>query len=375
MATGYYIGLGDRTTCGGTVLEGDNRFNIYGVLHSCEGDLVSCGIDGKSYKIYGGISHMTSHGRRMAGTLDSFSGCPCRAKLIPSVFTATYQNEVRPVPQTTTKITQPTNYSDRSTTTNSQLTDLKPAANSASHSSTPKANFTTCPHPDQMEALATYIAGEMNRNIHHPSVLKMKELLSYDVAEETRKQMEFPWYAKIGLTNPQAIGVANGAAAMALFTERVGQGRDWDHKKKIPNTIGGIWHKQGDYDYFYDIWSNIHYGYVGMVGGLSESALSDGAGLEQIASDSLRKLGEKFTEVRTQRAPEKPLPGPHRSGDVEGLRAWDDTPDRISIGIGIQLYMEQPRGDITAKMVMDKVLAVSPTEWGEGVRAHKCHIN
>jgi len=93
MPEGYFIGLGDKTTCGGKVLEGDPRINIFGLLHACAGDRVSCGKDGKTYRIVGGISHMESHGRLMAGTLDSFSGCPCKAQLIPSVFTVTYQNE------------------------------------------------------------------------------------------------------------------------------------------------------------------------------------------------------------------------------------------------------------------------------------------
>lgn len=52
-----------------------------------------------------------------------------------------------------------------------------------------------CNHPDQMLDLATYIADEMNRNLHHPTVLKIKQLLSYDTAEQTRKWMELPWYA------------------------------------------------------------------------------------------------------------------------------------------------------------------------------------
>ncbi|VCU64039.1 MULTISPECIES: PAAR domain-containing protein [Pseudomonas] len=93
MSDGYFIGLGDLTTCGGKVLDGDNRINIFGVLHACAGDRVTCGKDGKTYRIVGGISHMVSHGRLMAGTLDSFSDCPCRARLIPSVFTATYRNK------------------------------------------------------------------------------------------------------------------------------------------------------------------------------------------------------------------------------------------------------------------------------------------
>lgn len=219
-----------------------------------------------------------------------------------------------------------------------------------------------CKDPDMMEELATYIAGEINTNIHHPSVLKMKELLSYDVAEETRKQIELPWYAQVGATSPQAIGAANVAAAMALWTERVGQGRKWDHKVALAEIYDGVvYHKQGDYDYFYDIWSNIHYGYVGRAGGLSESALADGAGLEQIASEAARKV---FNWKKRQ--------WPDAAEGVDGLRAYDDDQDRISIGIGIQLFAEHPNGGITAQMVMDKVLAVKPKDWGDGVRAHVC---
>jgi uncharacterized Zn-binding protein involved in type VI secretion len=93
MTEGYFIGLGDKTTCGGKVLDGDPRVNIYGLLHACEGDRVTCGKHPGIYKILGGISHMNSHGRLMAGTLDSVSSCPCRAKFTPSIYTATYINK------------------------------------------------------------------------------------------------------------------------------------------------------------------------------------------------------------------------------------------------------------------------------------------
>ncbi|MGA9705342.1 PAAR domain-containing protein [Pseudomonas sp.] len=90
MSVGYFIGLGDKTTCGGEVLDGDKSFDIHGLFHACEGDRVSCGKDGQVYKIVSGISHMNSRGRLMAGTLDSYSDCPCKAELIPSVFSAKY---------------------------------------------------------------------------------------------------------------------------------------------------------------------------------------------------------------------------------------------------------------------------------------------
>ncbi|QCY12744.1 PAAR domain-containing protein [Pseudomonas sp. MPC6] len=108
MNEGYYIGLDDKTTCGGKVLDGDTRLMLYGLAHAREGDRVTCGKDGKIYQIVGGVSHFISHGKHVAGTLDSFSNCPCKAQLIPSVFTATYQNEARPARHATRSAAQPT---------------------------------------------------------------------------------------------------------------------------------------------------------------------------------------------------------------------------------------------------------------------------
>ncbi|WEL91472.1 hypothetical protein P0D90_31965 [Pseudomonas sp. CBSPCBW29] len=77
-----------------------------GVLHACAGDRVTCGVDGETYRIVGGISHMHSHGRLMAGTLDSRSDCPCNARLIPSEFTTRYRNESA-APQVARRATEP----------------------------------------------------------------------------------------------------------------------------------------------------------------------------------------------------------------------------------------------------------------------------
>ncbi|MGJ7516350.1 PAAR domain-containing protein [Pseudomonas baetica] len=93
MNEGHFIGLHDKTTCGGEVLDGHDGIIMFGILHAREGDRVTCGKDGKTYKIVGGISYMISHGAALAGTLDSYSDCPCKARLIPSVFEATYQSD------------------------------------------------------------------------------------------------------------------------------------------------------------------------------------------------------------------------------------------------------------------------------------------
>lgn len=99
MNEGHFIGLNDKTTCGGKVLDGHTGVMMYGIAHAREGDRVTCGEDGKTYKIVGGISYMISHGKAVAGTLDSYSDCPCKARLIPSVVTATYRS-ANSAPQT-----------------------------------------------------------------------------------------------------------------------------------------------------------------------------------------------------------------------------------------------------------------------------------
>ncbi|MCP2066467.1 polymorphic toxin type 44 domain-containing protein [Pseudomonas laurylsulfatiphila] len=143
-----------------------------------------------------------------------------------------------------------------------------------------------------------------------------------------------------------------------MFSQ-VGQNMEWDHKP----------HKQGKYEYYYDIWSNIHYGYVGIAGGLSESVLLDGAGAEQIASDTLRKIEESLTKPIEER--KRLGPRPTASPWTE-LRSWDDVADRVSISIGTKLAIQYPNGGITAQIIMNEVLAIAPENWGDGVRVHSC---
>jgi len=341
MAKGYFICRGDKTYCGGEVLEGHAGITWHGLLHSHEGDRVSCGKDGKTYRILGGVSHFTSDGKRVAGTLDSVSGCPCRSQLIPSITTASYIVE------------------DSRTTRTSRGSEPKPAAQKPAHF----ADTGSCNHPDRMEELASYIADEMNRNINHPSVLEMKELNSYNPVAETREYMALPFYKRLG-SQPDfhSFALAKQARAFALWTERVGQNRPWDHKPIINRKFNGVRHKQGQHTYFYDIWSNIHYGYVGTAAGFSENLLLDGAGLEQIGSDSWRKFNN-WNEK----------PGPRRSNGVEGLRAWDDAPDRLSISIGIRLYRQYSDGNLTPALIMHLILSTPLTDWGEAVELHDCY--
>lgn len=90
---GYFIRLGDKTSCGGVVTGSDTLMTMMGIEHSREGDSVTCGVTGLTYQIEGGVSFIKSSGLRVAGTLDSISGCPCKATLHHTWIHTTYENE------------------------------------------------------------------------------------------------------------------------------------------------------------------------------------------------------------------------------------------------------------------------------------------
>ncbi|EMD1719437.1 DUF4225 domain-containing protein [Providencia stuartii] len=119
MAIGYFLRVGDKTTCGGQILTGDNTFIFHGRSAARQGDLVTCGKHSGTYNILGGVSNVWGNGRMMAGTLDSFSSCPCKARLINSI-TDCYSKEDEPMsraynpvasePPTQQPISQPSNH-------------------------------------------------------------------------------------------------------------------------------------------------------------------------------------------------------------------------------------------------------------------------
>ena len=141
-------------------------------------------------------------------------------------------------------------------------------------------------------------------------------------------------------------GIAAKALAWGIWTSQVMDAKikdyvgplsplfgNWDHKPvlyprdraqpspvpEIPKTGG--WSRVGSRSYYFDIWSNIHYGYVGRASGFSQPELTGGAGLEQIGSNWVRGLPS------------------HRSPGADNwLASWDDPSDNAAIQIGIRLW-------------------------------------
>jgi len=88
---GYYLFRGDKTRCGGVITEGWSDHQHFGKDMSCEGHKVTCGKYPGLYRICGGLETDHIHGKRIAGTLHSYSSCPCKSKFIPSNFDDDYE--------------------------------------------------------------------------------------------------------------------------------------------------------------------------------------------------------------------------------------------------------------------------------------------
>jgi len=98
MATGFFLYHLDKTTCGGRILAGasDDTYEIGGVERQKvrTGDPVICGKHAGRFRVCGGMGDTYEVGgelKEWAGSLDSYSSCPCRARFIPSVETDTYE--------------------------------------------------------------------------------------------------------------------------------------------------------------------------------------------------------------------------------------------------------------------------------------------
>ncbi|MCP5419029.1 MAG: hypothetical protein H6970_00870 [Gammaproteobacteria bacterium] len=198
---------------------------------------------------------------------------------------------------------------------------------------------------DEITPIAVYMAGEMNTNAHGPDAKKMLDLNTYSAdqcIQNYRNQPLLPKLLGLGITPEECVNrqMTYPQAALLSWTLLVAQGAKWDHKVIIPtkfhprDPVAQHWHLYDNTLYFYDVWSNLHYGYVGMACGFSESVLLDGAGLEQIGSDIFRGR----------------MPG--RTGSPgDGLRAFDDPADRAAITEGIRLYRSTPR-NVTAQQLV-----------------------
>lgn len=78
-------------------------------------DPVSCGKNPGIFRISGGIQNYTAYGTPCAGTLNSISTCPCRAKIFASEFSSVYEFIEKPPLQHAQSVKSPNHLSNYTT--------------------------------------------------------------------------------------------------------------------------------------------------------------------------------------------------------------------------------------------------------------------
>lgn len=194
---------------------------------------------------------------------------------------------------------------------------------------------TECHHIDGAIIVADYIVNEIKINCRS----EIAKSISYCINYEDRivEWNELDTLQKIIVPVPKPMFYEG----VLLWVNQVAPNRPWDHKPLIKDRFGSYgverplssgtpsksyYHKYRAHDYYYDVWSNIHYGYVGMYCGFTEDQLLDGAGLAQYLSDSTNYLFGKSNHL------------PRSNMNSTGMRRFDAKADRITVRLGISLF-------------------------------------
>ena len=74
-------------------------------------------------------------------------------------------------------------------------------------------------------------------------------------------------------------------SAYTIWALLVGPRRPWDYKVHLWRALDDTWTDYGGVTYFYDVWGNINFGYVGRAARFTHRELLLGAGFGQLLSD------------------------------------------------------------------------------------------
>lgn len=235
-----------------------------------------------------------------------------------------------------------------------------------------------CPHRDQALEVAAWIVEEIQTNVESEAAQRIKQQNAYNAQEAMERwQREGESLNSVqrlarGMARPKFIQIErlSHRAALASWALLVREGGVWDHKPDFHKggkkgdefDSRGVsaypWHhKYQGYEYFYDIWSNIHYGYVGRYIGFSEQTLLDGVGLAQYLVDRMK------SDVS---------PTDRSEVNGEGYRRFDDVTDHLSVSLGIALFERFTPQQLTGSLLMSEVAQVDyPEERGSKI-SHSC---
>ena len=119
-------------------------------------------------------------------------------------------------------------------------------------------------------------------------------------------------------------------SAYGLWIAQVLKDREWDYKGLIKRDFGKT---EAHPDpgsgrtFFFDIWSNIHYGYIGKSVGFSRLELVSGAGVAQAQDNTNLPPGalQRFKQALLD-------------ADISALGELDEVEDRAAAELGIELW-------------------------------------
>ena len=173
----------------------------------------------------------------------------------------------------------------------------------------------------QTERVASFIALEMRKNVTSGILQQIKQ------SNHGRQGSPFTRVA--------------GISALIRWKNMVGNEKPWDYKPYIRKTYGQWSYDASTNTHFnFDIWSNIHYGYIGNSVGFSKWILKSGAGYAQL---SARNNPENYWKRRL-----------NKIGDSDFLIAFDDPKDQVAIEVGMFLW-DKHQLNITTNKVLSIV--------------------
>ena len=236
-----------------------------------------------------------------------------------------------------------------------------------------------CPHRDQALEVAAWIVKEIQTNVESNDAQRIKQQNAYSGLEAIERWQREGESLNIvqrlarEVTRPNfmQIEMQLKAAALGRWAWLTMPGGVWDHKQyfdpkvdpelarrfaTLGITTEQFHHKYQGYEYFYDIWSNIHYGYVGRDIGFAEDTLLDGAGLAQYGSD--------LTELK--------WPENRSDTNGEGFRRFDDVTDYLSVRLGISLFERFSPQQLTGSLLMNEIAEIEYPEKVGSKITHTC---
>lgn len=233
-----------------------------------------------------------------------------------------------------------------------------------------QVRIAACDHKDGAIQVAQYIVNEIRANVNSLVAHRIRYHLTGELSNELENIFDRAdsSMAKISEETGHPIPGANHktrsrVTAFELWIGQVNTGKPWDHKNKIRENFGNIavqrplpppsntwsetyYHKYKDYDYYLDIWSNIHYGYVGRSVGFTRNELMKGSDVQQ-----------KFKEVT--------------SGNWSG--AGDTKDDETAMLIGIDLYEKYSLSkNVTTYKILDEIVSKENSKFPISKVKHYC---